>query len=337
MVKRKRNGGVGFFARQPCSLSCGMMGPYPAERLGGSPRLCFAPKVRAPARALVGRLQGRLPAGCRHAAVIAVGREPPAVFRTKGARAGEGVGGSLAGTFARRLPPCGSCSKRLGGSPRLCFAPKVRAPARALVGRLQGRFARRLPPCGSCIKRLGGSPRLCFAPKVRAPARALVGRLQGRFARRLPPCGSCIERLGGSPRLCFAPKVRALARALVRRLQGRLPAGCRHAAHASSGWAEAPGCVPHRRCARWRGRWWVVCRAVCPQAAAMRLMHRAVGRKPPAVFRTEGARAGEGIGAALAGAFCPSPPAPLSGPGRGEPDAVSAGKSTWFGGGPRAV
>ena len=38
----------------------------------------------------------------------------------------------------------------------------------------------------------------------------------------------------------------------------------------TSGWAEAPGCVSHRRCARWRGRWWDVGRTVCPQAAAMR-------------------------------------------------------------------
>jgi len=47
-------------------------------------------------RAFVGRWQGpfarRLsPCGC-NAAVIAVGRKPPAVFSTEGARAGEGVG-----------------------------------------------------------------------------------------------------------------------------------------------------------------------------------------------------------------------------------------------------
>jgi len=35
-------------------------------------------------------------------------------------------------------------AERLGGSPRLCFAPKVRA----LGVTLAGRFARRLPPCG---------------------------------------------------------------------------------------------------------------------------------------------------------------------------------------------
>ncbi|MFM7040250.1 MAG: hypothetical protein ACKO2L_21290 [Planctomycetaceae bacterium] len=69
----------------------------PSERLGGSPRLCFAPKVPALARALSGRWQGCLPAGCRHAALIAVGRKPTAMFRTEGARAGECVGGALAG------------------------------------------------------------------------------------------------------------------------------------------------------------------------------------------------------------------------------------------------
>jgi len=117
------------------------------------------------------------------------------------------------------------------------------------------------------------------------------------------------ERSGGSPRLCFAPKVRALGRALLGRWQGPLPAGCRHAADiafGTSGWAEAPGVVLHRRCARWRERWQNVCRGLCPQAAAMRLTLRlepAVGRKPPALFCTEGARAGEGVVGTLAGAF----------------------------------
>jgi len=79
----------------------------------------------------------------------------------------------------------------LGGSPRLCFAPKVRALARALPGHWQG-----LLPAG---------------------CRHAAERLSGR----------AVERLGGSPRLCFAPKVRALARALPGRWQGLLPAGCR--------------------------------------------------------------------------------------------------------------
>jgi len=101
------------------------------------------------------------------------------------------------------------------------------------------------------------------------------------------------------------------------RLHGRLPAGCRQAAGiaigiaaGTSGWAEAPGDVSHRRCTRWRGRRRGVGRAVCPQAAAMRLglrlrlrlglrLEPAVGRKPPAMFRTEGARAGEGVGRAV--------------------------------------
>ena len=57
-----------------------------------------------------------------------------------------------------------------------------------------------------------------------------------------------------------------------------------------SGWAEAPGCVLHRRCARWRGRWRGGGRGLCPQAAAMRLEslaiaysadQRAVARQEP--------------------------------------------------------
>jgi len=45
-----------------------LRGRHAAERLGGSPRLCSAPKVRTLAAAVGGRLQGRVPAGCRHAA-----------------------------------------------------------------------------------------------------------------------------------------------------------------------------------------------------------------------------------------------------------------------------
>ena len=96
----------------------------------------------------------------------------------------------------------------------------------------------------------------------------VFARLFTGFQRtsRLLGCCHAAERLGGSPRLCFAPKVRAgegVGRAV-------LPAGCRHAADKRlSGWAEAPGCGLHRRCARWRGRWWGIGRAVCPQAAAM--------------------------------------------------------------------
>jgi len=52
---------------------------HSAERLSGSPRLCFAPKVHALARAWVGRWQGPLPAGCRHAAAIA-GIQVPCTF-----------------------------------------------------------------------------------------------------------------------------------------------------------------------------------------------------------------------------------------------------------------
>jgi len=50
-----------------------------------------------------------------------------------------------------------------------------------------------------------------------------------------------------------------------------------------------------------------VCRGLCPQAAAMRLRLRlepAVGRKPPALFCTEGARAGEGGGRGRLPAGC---------------------------------
>jgi len=39
--------------------------------------------------------------------IRAVGRQPPAMFGTEGAHAGEGGGGTVAGAFARRLPSCG--------------------------------------------------------------------------------------------------------------------------------------------------------------------------------------------------------------------------------------
>gem|GEM_PF-4203038 len=43
----------------------------------------------------------------RQGCISAVGRKPPAVVRTEGARAGEGVGGTFAAPFARRPPPKG--------------------------------------------------------------------------------------------------------------------------------------------------------------------------------------------------------------------------------------
>jgi len=80
------------------------------------------------------RLQGRLPAGCRHAAQIASGRAeaPGYVSHRRCARWRGPLGVPFAGPFARRPPPCGSNSERSGGSPRLCFAPQVRALARAV-------------------------------------------------------------------------------------------------------------------------------------------------------------------------------------------------------------
>jgi hypothetical protein len=85
--------------------------------------------------ALAGAFARRLPPGGS-----ADGRKPPAAFRTEGARAGKGVGVALAGAFARRLPPGGFCRERSGGSPRLCFAPKVRTLAGVFAVRCQGRF-----------------------------------------------------------------------------------------------------------------------------------------------------------------------------------------------------
>jgi len=89
--------------------------------------------------------------------------------------------------------------------------------------------------------------------------------------------------------------------------QSPSPAGCRHAAEFASGWAEAPGYVPHRRCPPWRGRWQRVCRgrlpAGCRHAAGSAAVI-AAGRKPPAMFRTEGARPGEVAGNAFAAAVC---------------------------------
>jgi len=68
------------------------------QRLGGSPRRRFAPKVRATERALAGRSQGLCPqAAAMRLKLRAAGRKPPVTFRTEGARDGEGVGGTLAG------------------------------------------------------------------------------------------------------------------------------------------------------------------------------------------------------------------------------------------------
>ena len=119
--------------------------------------------------------------------------------------------------------------QRSGGSPRLCFAPQVRALAR-LVG--EGHLP---ADCRPAAEGLGGSPRLCFAPQVRALAR-FVGE------GRLPAdCRPAAERSGGSPRLCFAPQVRALARFVG---EGRLPADCRPAAGGLPIQSPA-GLVPH--------------------------------------------------------------------------------------------
>jgi hypothetical protein len=121
---------------------------------------------------------------------------------------------------------CRQAAKRTGGSPRLCFAPQVRAPGSALTQRLQC-F---LPAgCRQAAERTGGSPRLCFAPQVRAPGSALALRLQCFLPAG---CRQAAERMGGSPRLCFAPQVRVLPRMVcvcsalrprtaVRRLIGR--------------------------------------------------------------------------------------------------------------------
>jgi len=60
------------------------------------------------------------------------------------------------------------------------------------------------------------------------------GRLQGPFARRLPPCGwDCVGIAAGI-------------------------------ALGTSGRAEAPGDVSHRRCTRWRVRWRGVCSVLLP-------------------------------------------------------------------------
>ncbi|MFM7038385.1 MAG: hypothetical protein ACKO2L_11755, partial [Planctomycetaceae bacterium] len=48
----------------------------------------------------------------------AVGRKPPAVFRTEGARAVNCLGRSFAGAFARRLPPNGLDFLAGGGAGR---------------------------------------------------------------------------------------------------------------------------------------------------------------------------------------------------------------------------
>jgi hypothetical protein len=90
---------------------------------------------------------------------------------------------NLSAPLARRLPPGGSSSERTGGSPRLRFAPKVRANERT-GGSPRLCFA----PKVRANERAGGSPRLRFAPKVRAGEDVAIA-LSGPLARGLPPGG----------------------------------------------------------------------------------------------------------------------------------------------------
>jgi len=124
-----------------------------------------------------------------------VGRKPPAVFCTEGARAGRCVGGALAGSFARRLPPCGwdcvlDCvgNQRLCGSPRLYFAPKVRALAGALVGRWRG-----LLPAGcrhaATMRRSAVGDAAWVRPRV--PVESCSGTLQVPRRDRGHRCRRC--------------------------------------------------------------------------------------------------------------------------------------------------
>jgi len=82
---------------------------------------------------------------------------------------------AFAGPFARRLPPCGWEYERSGGSPRLRFAPKVRAARERRQSRLQGRLPAWLPPNGldflrfakkslACVTRAQLWHRFCATP-----------------------------------------------------------------------------------------------------------------------------------------------------------------------------
>jgi len=80
----------------------------------------------------------------------AVGRQPPAVFRTAGAR----VADVCLPLRMQRPLPAGwrHAAQRLGGSPRLCFAPQVRGRRCMFAVAYAASFARRLAPCGSCVR-----------------------------------------------------------------------------------------------------------------------------------------------------------------------------------------
>jgi hypothetical protein len=244
------------------------------------------------------------------------------VFRTAGAR-------SAAGCLRSRLPGClpADCrpaAQRLGGSPRLCFAPQVRALPlavcdlvyravcpRTAVLRLSGwaaapgcdshrrcarcrwlfavsfawRFARGLASCGSAV---GRQPPAVIRTEG---ARSAAGCLQSRLPGRLPAdCRPAAQRMGGSPRLCFATQVRALPLAVCSRVC--LAVCPRTAVRRLSGWAAAPGCDSHRRCALCRWPFAVV--FTRRFARGLPSCSSADGRQPPAVFRTAGARAAAG-------------------------------------------
>ena len=93
-------------------------------------------KVRTLARVLVGRWQGRLPAGCRLMTLTFLQKEHLAPLSPD---RGEGGLRAIFARIERTSTPlgCRHAAERLGGSPRLCFAPKVPALARAMAARCQ--------------------------------------------------------------------------------------------------------------------------------------------------------------------------------------------------------
>ncbi|MEY3176751.1 MAG: hypothetical protein RLZZ436_4665 [Planctomycetota bacterium] len=166
------------------------------------------PGARA-GRALASRLQGPLPAGCRPAAHMLAGRwwclsgwaEAPGCVSHLGARAGRALVSRLQGPLPAGCRPAahtrggGSLAafERVGGSPRLCFAP--------WCARWQGvgaAFAGPLPAgCRPAAHMLAGRwCRVCRGLYPRAAALRLICwqgvgvAFAGHFTRGLPPCGS---------------------------------------------------------------------------------------------------------------------------------------------------
>jgi len=180
---------------------------------------------------------------CEFAAVTAVGRKPPVMFRTEGARAGKALAVRLQAPSPAGCRHAADCG---------CNSGRAEAPGDVSHRR--------------CARWQGHWPFVCRPLRPQAAAMRLIAVVT-----------AVVIAVGRKPPAMFRTEGARAGKALAVRLQAPSPAGCRHAADCgcnsgcNSGWAEAPGDVSHRRCARWQGRWRFVCSALSPQAAAMRL------------------------------------------------------------------